>query len=211
MTMEVSHKGTVVKLRAFKRDDVPVLVEHFSSMKVQLYTLGIFGQPLENELEWYDKNRQDPDSVTWAIVPHGQDTPIGVTGLHKINSRNNSCTSGIIIWDSTWWGRGVATAAHLGRTLFAADYLNRWMIRSSAYSQNEASWRAMERVGYTVWGTEPVFEERAGKWLCLQHTIWLHPERVAVLFPDGLPEKYAAGVERATIALETARKEVAFP
>ena len=211
VTMRVNHNGLTIVLRALSKEDIPVLVEHFSSMKVHLYTKGIFAQTLENELEWYEKNRKDPDGVTWAIQPEGYQFPIGVTSLHHINSRENSCGSGIIIWDPAWWGKGVAGAAHLGRTLFAADYLNRWTIRSSVRVANDASRRALERVGYTIWGTEPACILRANEWLDTYRLIWFHPERTDVFYPDGIPQMYQAGVERARIALDVARTEVVFP
>lgn len=209
--MTVRHNGLTINLRPFSKEDVPVLAKHFSSMKTHMFTMGIFGQPLENELEWYEKNRKDPDGCSWAIQPEGNDEPIGVTSLHDINNRENSCTSGIIIWRQDWWGKGVASTAHLGRTLFAVDYLNRYTLRSSVRIANQASYRALLRVGYLVWGTEPVCILRAGKWLETHHLIWLHPERIGVLFPDGLPEMYAEGLSRATSALESARREVSFP
>ncbi len=211
VTMKVSHNGLVVVLRALRKEDVPILVEHFSSMKVHMYTKGIFAQTLENELEWYEKNRKDPDGVTWAIQPEENEFPIGVTALHGINSRENSSSSGIIIWDPSWWGKGVASAAHLARTLFAADYLNRGTIRSSVRVANEASRRALERVGYTIWGTEPACILRANEWLDTYRLIWFHPERTDIFYPDGIPQMYQAGVERARAALEIARREVSFP
>ena len=209
--MTVRHNGIAINLQPFSKEDIPILVEHFSSMKVHMYTKGLFAQTLENELEWYEKNRKDPDSVIWAIQPEGYQFPIGVTSLHHTNSRENSCGSGIIIWDPGWWGKGIATAAHLGRTLFAADYLNRWTIRSSVRVANDTSRRALERVGYTIWGTEPACILRGGKWLDTYHLTWLHPERIGVLYPEGLPKMYVAGVVNAAIALETARREVVFP
>lgn len=209
--MIVSHNGLTVSLRPFSREDVPVLVEHFSSMKTHMYTMGLFGQTLENELEWYEKNRSDLDGCVWAIQPDGVDQAIGVTSLHHINDRGNSCSSGVIIWRQDWWGKGVASAVHLGRTLFAADYLNRYIIRSSVRSENLASSRALVRVGYTVWGTEPRSIFRAGRWLDTYNLAWLHPDRIGVLYPEGLPEMYKDGVTKAAIALETARREVTFP
>src|SRR3989344_1756290 len=211
VTMKVEHNGLAVVLRALRKEDVPILVEHFSSMKVHMYTNGVFAQTLENELELYEKNRKDPDGVTWAIQPEGSHSPNGVTSLHEINSRENSCSSGIIIWDPSWWGKGVASAAHLARTLFAADYLNRFVIRSSVRVANEASRRALERVGYTVWGTEPVCIQRANEWLDTHHLIWFHPERVSTFYTDAAPQMYLPGIDRARIALELARREVNFP
>ncbi len=209
--MTIKHGDLVINLRPFSKEDIPILAEHFSSMKTHMFTNGLFGQTLENELEWYEKNRRDPDGCIWAIQPEGSDEPIGVTSLHNINSRENSCTSGIIIWRQDWWGKGVASATHLGRTLFAADYLNRWTIRSSVRTANQASHKALLRVGYTVWGTEPCCILRGGKWLDTYRLVWLHPERIGILFPEGLPGMYSDGVYRARTALETARREVTFP
>jgi len=211
MNMVVSHNGLTIKLRPFTKEDISVLVRYFSSMKTHMNTMGLFGQTLENELEWYEKNRTDQDGCVWAIQPEGCDEPIGVTSLHHINSREGSSSSGIIIWRQDWWGKGVASAAHLGRTLFAADYLNRSIIRSSVRTQNPGSFKALERVGYTVWGTEPRSCLRAGKWLDTYMLAWINPERVSVLYPEGLPKKYAAGIKRAAKALEIARREVIFP
>ncbi len=206
----VSHKALVINLRPFCKEDISVLVRYFSSLKTHMNTNGLFGQTLENELEWYEKNRTDKGSCVWAIQPEGCNEPIGVTALHDINNRDNACSSGIIIWRQDWWGKGVAGAAHLGRTMFAADYLNRYLIRSSVRTQNPASHKALLRVGYTVWGIEPRSTKR-GKWLDTYNLTWMHPEMVNVLYPEGLPELYADGVARAAIALEMARREVTFP
>ncbi len=205
INLRVKTERITVDLRPACKEDMKELVKYFSSMKIHLFTTGMFAQTLENEEEWYDKVRQDKDGCEWLIQPDGYDKPIGVTGLGSINSKENSCVSGIIIWDPNWWKKGVASAAHLGRTLFAADYLNRMVIRSCVRSENEASRRALQRVGYTVWGTEPVDDYRAGRWLDTDHLIWFHPEKYQFFYPSGLPEKYAEGVKKAKIALELAR------
>lgn len=206
INIKVKTERAEVNLRPACKEDVKELTKYFSSMRIHMYTMGTFAQTQENEEEWYDRVRQDKDCCTWLIQPESYDKPIGVTSLHEINSRENSCTSGIIIWDPDWWGKGVASAAHLGRTLFAADYLNRLVIRSCVRSENAASRRALQRVGYTVWGTEPADDYRAGKWLNTDHLIWFHPEKYHLFYPNGLPEMYVAGVERAKVALEKARK-----
>ena len=210
INMQVKHDSLVVNLRPFTKADLPILVEHFSSMKIHMNTQGLFGQTLENEEGWYEKVRKDEDSCVWAIQPANSDIPIGVTSLNNITSRANSCVSGIIIWDIDWWNKGVASATHLARTMFAADFLNRFTIRSEVRVQNEASRKALERVGYTVWGVEPLSVFKGGVWLDTNYLIWLHPEKICILYPDKLPEQFEAGVEKAKLALELARKEVVF-
>ncbi len=210
INMLVKTKRVSVSLRPGTKEDIPELVKHFSSMRVHMYTMGLFAQTLENELEWYEKTRKSEEGCTWFIQPESSQVPIGVTSLHKIDSTDGGCTSGIIIWDPSWWGKGVASATHLARTLFAADYLNKYSISSSVREENEASRKALERVGYTVWGTEPVDAYRAGRWINTHQLKWLHPEKYHFYYPDGLPEKFTVGVERAKIALATARQVVEF-
>ncbi len=208
--MFIKTQKASVLLRPGTKDDIPELVKHFSSMRVHMYTNGLFGQTLESELDWYDKTRNDKSGCTWFIQPESSQVAIGVTSLHDFNNSDGGCTSGIIIWDSTWWGKGVASAAHLARTLFAADYLNKYSIQSCVRTENNASRKALERVGYTIWGTEPVDDYRAGRWLDTYHLKWFHPEKYQFYYPSGLPEKFTAGVERAKVALATARKVVEF-
>jgi len=205
INLRVKTERITVNLRPACKEDMKELTKHFSSMRIHMHTMGMFAQTLENEEEWYEKVRRDETRCTWLLQPDGYDKPIGVTGLHGIDSRKNSCTSGIIIWDPDWWGKGVASAAHPGRTLFAADYLNRLVIRSCVRSENAASRKALQRVGYTIWGTEPVDDYRAGRWLDTDHLIWFHPEKYQFFYPNGLPEMYVEGVARAKLALEKAR------
>lgn len=209
INMKIKTARAEICLRPATKDDIPELVKHFSSMRVQMYTNGLFAQTLENEIEWYDNTRKSKENCTWFIQPVTSNVAIGVTSLHELESAD-SCTSGIIIWDVNWWGKGVATAAHLGRTLFAADFLGKQSVRSSVRSDNLASLRALERVGYSVWGTEPVSDYRSGKWLDTHRLKWFHPEKYQFYFPNGLPQIFASGVERAKIALENARKSVKF-
>jgi len=206
--LTINHRDLSITLRPFSRDDISCLVKGFSSMSVQMYTNGLFAQVLENEQEWYDKTRKSTDVVSWAIVPSRSKIPIGVTALHNIQSFDGGCTSGIIIWNKKWWGKGVASCAHLGRTLYAADFLNRSIIRSTVRTENPGSFKALQRVGYTIWGTEPKTTWRNGRWFDTHHLIWFHPDRISQLFPEGLPQIYETGVNQAKISLDLAQTVV---
>ena len=209
--IRIEYDGFGVNLRPFCKADLPNLVEHFDSMKVHMFTKGLFAQTLENEEEWYERNRNDQTTCVWAIVPDGSDVVVGTTGLHDTKNIHGSCYSGIIIWDDSLWGKGIATRAHLGRTRFAAGFLNRTTIKSAARVNNEASVRALARVGYNKIGVEPRTTTRDGEYLDTQLFTWLHPGKIGLLFPEGLPEVYEEGVALAKIALGKARQVVSFP
>ena len=177
-------------------------------MKILEYTQMLFGASLEGEMAWYEKVCKDASTCLWAIATP-DNTPIGVTGLHELNL-SGGCTSGIIIWDQSWWGKGVASAAHLMRTLFATDYLARLTINSCVRVPNEASKKALERVGYTIWGTEPPTVFRGGGYLSTHHLTWINPERTDLVFSAGIPLLYRPGIDKARVALQKAREVVKF-
>ncbi len=209
--MQVDYKGLTLIMRAIREEDILELVKYFSSMSLHLYTKGLFAQTPKNEFEWDEKNRKDPESCTWAIEPKDLGRAIGITSLHRINAYDNSCSSGIIIWDPEWWGQGVAGVAHIGRTYWAAYEHNRWTINSTVRTENVASRRALERVGYTVWGTEPLTTIRRNKRLAAHHLKWIHPEMADMLFAGQVPEMYQPGLERARVTLALASSVVTFP
>jgi RimJ/RimL family protein N-acetyltransferase len=57
-------------------------------------------------------------------------------------------TSGIIIVDSDYWGKGIASAAHKARTWYAFRQLGLVRIKSAVRNGNEGSLKALERSGY---------------------------------------------------------------
>ena len=210
INMRSEFDGFGVNLKPLSLPDISVLTEHFSSMKIHMYTQGLYAQPYENELDWYHKNRVDQTSCIWGIVPDGASNLVGITALHNVDNIG-SAVSGIIIWDTSFWGKGVATRAHLARTLFAADYLNRATIKSSARVKNSGSVKALLRVGYNLVGIEPRTAYRSGEYLDTKLFVWLNPYRVSVLYPKGLPKRYFDGVKKAKLALDKARGVVTFP
>jgi RimJ/RimL family protein N-acetyltransferase len=115
------------------------------------------------EAEWFERVQKRDTDFVWAIHDD-RGRHIGFTGLHRIDWRNRKATSGIVIGDKEAWGRGYATDAMRVRTRFAFEVLNLHRVESEAYADNEASQRALERVGYT---REGVFRKRAwadGRW-----------------------------------------------
>ncbi len=209
-SMRIEFDGFGVTLRAPKKAEAEALAPVFSSMNVHMYTMRTFALTPEDESDWYEKVRKDPGSCQWGIVPDGEDSIVGFTGFNGIHSINMSCTSGIIIARTDLHGKGIATRAHLARTMYAADYLNRYTIQSHVRVPNEASFRALERVGYMRTGKHLADWYRNGQFMDTYVLSWLHPERVQFTRPNGLDDEETKAVERAQIALHKARETVKF-
>lgn len=208
--MRCEFDGFGITLNPPKKEDLPLFSEGLSSVRVNMYTGTLFAQSIENEQEWYEKRRKDDDNVHWTITPDGSDEIVGITGLHGIQNVHGGCSSGIIIFNTDWWGKGVASRSHLARTMFAANFLNRNTITSMVRRDNKASRKALERVGYGVTGCSPCTAFRGGEFLDTLHLTWINPTKLSMLFPKGLPKNYRKSVENARIALEKASEVVQF-
>jgi RimJ/RimL family protein N-acetyltransferase len=194
-----------VTLTPLKKEWLKYYAEGMSSLSINMFTNGTYGYTIEDEEDWYQKIRTDKQSVLWAIIPDGSDLPVGSTSLHGIDSVSGSSSTGIIIFDQNWWGKGVASRAHLLRTWFAADILCRLTIQSTVREPNTASRKALERVGYIVTGRTLRNAYRQGEYIDTLHLTWLHPEKHVVLYPDGFPTEYQNGINHAMEALKKAR------
>ena len=196
----VSEKLSLV-LRPAKESDIPRMTEGMSDWEVRKY-LGVLGGVMEhNERDWIMKTSESKDTVLWFIQPEGVDYAIGSTALHRIDDPYNSCGSGFVIWDKTWWGKGVASLAHIARTWFAARQLNRYTIISHVCTQNQGSWRALERVGYIRTGLELRRKFVDGRFIDWYVYTWINPYTISITYPEGLPQEYELGVQKAQTAI----------
>lgn len=199
-----------VTLRPLFDSEIEGMLPLFNSAVVHEWTTGRYSQTVKTEREWFDKVSSDKNGCQWAIVPDGSDVPVGITGIHEMSRHDLSGISGIIIWDRAWWGKGVAKRAHLARTLWAADREHVVSISSHVVCPNQASKRALESVGYVVWGVEPARFYKNGRYWDCYNLKWFHPKRVSEIYPKGIPDQFREGVKKAEAALKLAREVVAY-
>lgn len=151
---------------------------------------------LEDEYDWYDKTRQDKDSLVWGIwlVEGSERTIIGTTALNGIGKDGHTgfirqATSGSLIFRKDLWNEGIASAAHKARTWYAFQQLGLHRVKSAVIRENHGSSTALSRSGYTLVYTERNEQYTDGKLLhldcfeCLNpHDLfwrqWWHGDRV---------------------------------
>lgn len=208
--MRVEWDGFGVSLVPFKKDWAEHISDQMSSLEVNRYTLSNRGYSVEDEEEWIDRIRKDQTGISWAILPDGEELPVGSTGLFGINEFGASST-GIIIWDKSWWGRGVASRTHLMRTWYAADVKNRNVIHTTCFVPNIGSRKALQKVGYFITGKHLCYGYSGGKYVDAYVLTWLNPERIHMLYPNGecrIGRGCHNALERAQSTLDRARELV---
>ncbi len=210
-TISINLDGLKITLRPPRKDEMERSATLVSSYRVIRYLGMIQGSVKEDEEYWFKNIREQNDAITWAIEPQDGSSLIGYTSLHHINDKGLSCSSGIMIADQNWWRKGVAYRAHILRTWYAANVLNRNTIRSQVNADNVGSWKALQKVGYTVTGRFYKTEFTLGEYQDQLVLTWINPERLNILFPNNnIPSELLTGIERAKETLSIARKLVQF-
>lgn len=156
-----------IELAPIPKEDVGRFIEDggLQTHTVTQY-LHRFAPVLEDEHEWYDRVRQQKDSVLWGIwdITDGRKL-IGSTSLHSIEGEHfRQATSGSLIFDPSYWGKGIARAAHKARTWYGFTQLGLTRIKSGVIVGNHASRRALQGCGYTK-----VYIERNEKFVNGEH------------------------------------------
>lgn len=124
--------------------------------------LGRHNAPVpEDEYEWFDKARQEKDSLIWGIwvVKGSERTLIGNSSLNSIGEQGASgfirqATSGSMIFRPEYWGKGIASSAHKARTWYAFQHLGLHRVMSAVIQGNGGSSKALQRSGYAYVYTE---------------------------------------------------------
>lgn len=107
----------------------------------------------EDELEWFDKVRANKDTLTWGIwvVKGDERIVIGNTTLTDIERKHiHQATSGSMIFNKDYWGRGIASHIHKARTWYAFQHMGLHRIMSAVIQGNEGSRKALEKSGYRL-------------------------------------------------------------
>ena len=151
-------QGDHIELAPFTREDAMKFVDGFAKHSVTQYLSHGTAQTKETEEEWYDKMVRDKTSRIWGIwlVEGDARTLIGSSALTDIskNKHIHQAVSGSNIFASEYWGRGIASACHKARTMFAFEQLGLHRIKSAVLQAHGGSRKALERSGYALVYTE---------------------------------------------------------
>ncbi|MGE3180669.1 MAG: GNAT family N-acetyltransferase [Phycisphaerae bacterium] len=109
------------------------------------------------EETWFDKRSEFPSQPTDLVlaIETLDGEHIGMTGLHAINHRDGTATTGTTIGDPGNWNKGFAADAIKTRSRYAFDVLNLRMLLSEVLEPNTASHKALQRAGYVEYGRLP--------------------------------------------------------
>lgn len=147
--------GKKVVLRPFERADVPTLRRWMNDPEVTQYLTRTYPIGEKEEEEWVENMGKDKNNVALAMVDRDKDTLIGSIGIHAIRWEHRSATTGTVIGEKGYWGKGFGTEAKMLLLDLAFNVFGLEVVLSRAYAFNERSQAYSKKCGYEEVGRIP--------------------------------------------------------
>ena len=145
------YNGDLVKLRAYKEDDVERAVEFINDEEVKKLLDSNIPFPMTKwqEEEWV-KRRKAETNFTYDFAIEDLDTGkyIGGCSINECNLKNRNCTIGIMIGDKNYWGKGYGSDALKVLIKFIFEEVNMDKIKLNVFSFNKRAISCYKKVGF---------------------------------------------------------------
>jgi ribosomal-protein-alanine N-acetyltransferase len=140
-------EGERIRLRPTQESDLPKFVEWLADREVTRW-LAAMGDPptLQDEYDWYERRRSDPDGVMWSIETL-DGRLVGNLEL-RLNQQANRAELGIAIQDKTEWSQGYGTEAVRLVLSYAFRELELNRVELTTDEANHRAIRCYEKVGF---------------------------------------------------------------
>lgn len=160
-------EGKRVVLRPYHEEtDLGYMVRWMNDQNI-LQFIGRIPFPLtkEQEQEALKKLSTQNDIVFLVIVEKDSNTPIGTMGLHHVDFRNGTATTGALIGETQFQGRGFGTDAKMTLLHYVFLTLGLRRVAASVLSSNHRSLAYMEKCGYKEVGRREAWYWRNGTYV----------------------------------------------
>jgi RimJ/RimL family protein N-acetyltransferase len=146
--------GEKVKLRAYKREDVPLACEYMNDSETKRHLVTDIPYPMiyDQELKWYESLSSAKDSYSFAIEDLDSGKYIGGCGINNINWLSRVATIGIFIGDKDYWSKGYGTDAMKVLVKFVFEQMNMNKIKLFVFGFNVRAQKCYEKCGFKVEG-----------------------------------------------------------
>lgn len=157
-------KGKRVILRPFEERDIPYFRRWINNPDNNKYLARTAPLSDHTQRQWYESAQgSDPDRIRVAICTH-DGTLIGNTEL-RINRTKQSATTGTLIGNPEFQGKGYGTDAKMLILSYAFFWLGLRKVTSRILSFNDRSKRYAEKCGYRHMATIEKEHFRNGQWI----------------------------------------------
>ncbi|OGZ07946.1 MAG: hypothetical protein A2942_03115 [Candidatus Lloydbacteria bacterium RIFCSPLOWO2_01_FULL_50_20] len=158
-------EGKKVILRPLnKHTDAEKLQRWINDPEVRHNLVMIFPQTLKNEEDFIDRGGDAAKGVVLGMVLKETGELIGTMALHEIDWPNRNASTGAMIGEKKYWGKGYGTDAKMLLLDYAFNTLNLHTVSSTAFAFNKRSIRYSIHCGYKVEGVQRSRLFRSGRY-----------------------------------------------
>ena len=152
-----------IVMRPVEESDIPYLYKWINDPKVRQYLNAYMPMTMTDEQSWYESlTSRKPKDIILMIEVDG--TPIGNMGIHGINMQNGTATTGAIIGEKEYWGKGYGSDAKMILLDYAFNTLNLRKIYSTVIAFNERSLKYSLKCGYKEEGRRKLHHYKKGQY-----------------------------------------------
>jgi len=147
--------GKRLYLRPVEEGDLPYFVRWFNNAEITKFLHAFKPATIEDEREWFSSiSKRKGSDLIFSIVLFEDHRLIGNTGLHRIDYRHGTATTGSVIGDQEMWQKGFGSEAKMVLLNYAFNTLNLRKINSHVYGFNARSKGHLEKCGYRQEGVQ---------------------------------------------------------
>lgn len=131
-------KGRKTVLRPVAEDDLKHFVVWMNDPEVRIFIQRFLPMTSMEEKEWLESLKKHSDKDIILIIQIGN-KPIGVIGIHKIDWISKIGTTGAVIGEKSFWGKGYGTDAKMILLNYAFNTLGLRKVMSQVKAFNRRS------------------------------------------------------------------------
>ncbi len=155
-------RGKRVVLRPLTKEDVPQMYVWVNDPELLQYLGMYLPTSLSKEEKWLEGLDSRNGDITFGIEVAGK--LIGTMGIHRIDWKNRTATTGAMIGEKSYQGKGYGTEAKMLLLNYAFNTLNLRKIYSEVIAYNARSLAYSLHCGYKVEGRKIKDHFKNGKY-----------------------------------------------
>ncbi|WP_195262580.1 GNAT family protein [Clostridium sp. 1001275B_160808_H3] len=172
------YTGKLVRLRAYKEEDIERAVEFINDEEVKKFLDSNIPFPMTKwqEEEWV-RSRKANSNFTYDFAIEDLETGkyIGGCSINECDVKNRTCVIGIMIGDKEYWSKGYGSDSLKVLTKFIFEEVNMNKIKLKVFSFNTRAIACYKKVGFKEEGILKKEVYRNGKY---------HDEILMAIFKD---------------------------
>lgn len=142
-------QGSRIYLRGLEREDLRAMSEWLNDADVtRLLFMGLFPANLESLMAQWERDRSNPEEVTFAVCDQASNCFVGTTGLYRIHWVMRTGEFRVFLGDKKVWNGGLGTECAKLMVVYGFEKLNLNKVWLGVNADNVGGLKAYQKAGF---------------------------------------------------------------